>query len=270
MKAIYCIVLLFLLFPGKNKAQEPEKTVVIQTNVGTMKIKLYNDVPNHTSEFLKRANAGTFNGSLFSRVIKEFIIQGGSEDSKNARPGARCGFSDKKSEILPEVKNHYFHKKGALAAPRHPDEVNPQKKSDVSQFFIVHGKVYRPGELDTLELIKNVPIRKKAMQELYAPIKEEMIALRKENPQEYNKRATRINEQIDSIVQATPGHLNFTEEQRKAYTTIGGCPTIDGTYTIFGEVTEGLGIIDIIANHPKDEFDRPKKDIRILSVSVEK
>ena len=255
-------------FFGKSYAQTISETVVIQTNVGNMKVKLYNDVPRHTSEFLKRVNAGTFDGSLFSRVIKGFIIQGGSEDSKDARPGARCGFGDKNSEILPEIKVHYFPKKGALAAPRHPDDVNPEKKSDISQFFIVQGKIYRPGELDTLELIKNVPIRKKAMQELYIPVKKEMEALRKENPQEYNKKATRINEQIDSIVRTTPGHLIFTEEQRKAYTTTGGCPEIDGTYTLFGEVVEGLDIIDIIACQPKDGFDRPKKDIRILSVSV--
>lgn len=269
MKIIYLVLSGILFFSGKSNAQAPEKTVVIQTNVGTMKIKLYNDVPNHTAEFLKRVNEGKFNGTLFTRVIKEFMIQGGATDSKDARPGARCGFGDKYSEILPELQQHYFHKKGVLAAPRHPDDVNPQKKSDMSQFFIVHGKLYRPGELDTLEMVKNIPIKKKAMQELYAPVKLEMEILRKENPREYNKKAQRINAQVDSVVRATPGHLIFTEEQRKAYTTIGGCHHLDGIYTIFGEVTEGLDIIDIIANQAKDSFDRPKKDIRITSISVE-
>lgn len=271
MKKKYSIILGLLLSCGAIFSQDApkEKIVVISTNVGNMKVKLYEDVPNHVNTFLKHAAAGEYDGTLFTRVIKDFMIQGGAPDSRNASPGVRCGFGDKSSEILPELKDKYFHKKGALAAPRHPDDVNPQKKSDMSQFFIVQGRVYRPGELDTLEMIKNNPIKKKAMEKFYTPVRMEMTLLKKDNPREYNKRAKAINAQIDSVLRATPGHLIFTPEQREAYTTVGGCHHLDGTYTIYGEVIEGLDIIDIIANQPKDKYDRPKKDIRILKVRRE-
>ena len=227
-----------------------EKTVTFTTSAGVIKVRLYDDVPNHTSVFIKKAANGDYNGTLFTRVIKEFMIQGGSPDSKNAPAGARCGFGDRRSEILPEFRNHYFHKKGVLAAPRQNDDINPKKKSDMSQFFIVHGKVYTDGALDTLELIKNQPIRRKAMDTYHKPVVE-------------------INSKVDSVIRSTPGHLIFTEEQRKAYTTLGGCPHLDGFYTIYGEVTEGFEVIDAIANQPKDAYDRPKKDIRIIKVTIQ-
>ena len=246
-----------------------EKTVTFTTSAGVIRARLYDDVPNHTSVFIKKTANGDYNGTLFTRVIKEFMIQGGSPDSKNAPAGARCGFGDRRSEILPEFRNHYFHKKGALAAPRQNDDINPKKKSDMSQFFIVHGKVYTDGALDTLELIKNQPIRRKAMDTYYKPFKTELEILKKDNPREFNKRVVEINSKVDSVIRSTPGHLIFTEEQRKAYTTLGGCPHLDGFYTIYGEVTEGFEVIDAIANQPKDAYDRPKKDIRIIKVTIQ-
>lgn len=250
-------------------AQETEQTVIFRTNVGTMKARLYADAPNHTRTFINRATKGAFNGTLFTRVIHEFMIQGGAPDSKNAPAGARCGFGDPTAEILPELNNKYFHKKGTLAAPRQNDDINPQKKSDMSQFFIVHGKVYRSGELDTLELIRNQKIRKKAMDEFYLPVRVEIEMLKNDNKRAYNKRAAAIMAQVDSVIRATPGHLIFTPEQREAYTTVGGCHHLDGTYTIYGEITEGFDILDMIANQPKDQYDRPKKEIRIINVTIE-
>lgn len=249
-------------------ASAEAQTVVINTSAGTMKARLYEDVPNHVRTFVERARRGDFDGTLFTRVIKGFMIQGGSPDSRNAPAGARCGFGAPNAEILPELNPAYFHKRGALAAPRQSDDINPQKKSDMSQFFIVQGKVYREGELDTLELIKNQTIRKKALNEYYRPVKVEMELLRKDNPREFNKRAAAINAKIDSVIRATPGHLLFTDEQRKAYTTIGGCHHLDGTYTIYGEVTEGFEVLDLIAGQAKDQNDRPKKDMRIINVTI--
>jgi cyclophilin family peptidyl-prolyl cis-trans isomerase len=245
-----------------------EKTVVITTNVGTMEVKLYPDVPNHTRTFIERATKGEYNGALFTRVIKDFMIQGGSPDSKNAPAGARVGFGDRNAEILPEFRDQYFHKKGVLAAPRQGDEINPQKKSDMSQFYIVQGKVYRPGELDTMQIIKNAPIRKKAMNDNYLPIREELDSLRASNPVEYNKRAVEINAKVDSVINATPGHLIFTPEQREAYITVGGTPHLDSQYTIYGELSSGFDVLDQIASQPRDTYDRPKKDIRIISITI--
>ena len=217
MKKIYYILSALFLCVVATSAQEAGKTVVIKTNVGTMKAILYDDVPNHTRTFIEK----------------------------------------------------YFHKKGALAAPRQPDDVNPQKKSDMSQFFIVQGKVYRETELDTLERTANYPARQKALKEFYAPVRAELNMIKMSNKREYQKRLRMINAQIDSVIQATPGHLLFTDEQRKAYTTVGGCHHLDGTYTIFGELTEGFDVLDQIATQPKDQNDRPKKDIRIQSITIE-
>lgn len=269
MKKIYFILSGLFLFLSASWGQEAGKTVVIKTNIGTMKAILYKDVPSHTRTFIQRAQRGDFNGTLFTRVIKEFMIQGGAPDSKNAPAGARCGFGDPSAEILPELNEKYFHKRGALAAPRQSDDINPQKKSDMSQFFIVQGKVYRNGELDTLEMIKNQKARAKALNEFYKPVRAELEIMKMSNKQEYRKRLSVISAKVDSVIRATPGHLIFTDEQRKMYTTVGGCHHLDGTYTIYGEVTEGLDILDEIANQPKDAYDRPKKDIRIQSITIE-
>ena len=281
MKKSYCILLglLACLSPvfGQGDAdtvtsaseQVPAKIVTINTSVGTLKAKLYDDVPNHVRTFIERAKRGEYNGTLFTRVLPEFMIQGGAPDSRNAPAGARCGFGDRNSEIMPEIRPHHFNKRGALAAPRQNDDINPQKKSDMSQFFIVQGKVYRETELDTLERTANYPARQKALKEFYAPVRAELNMIKMSNKREYQKRLRAINAQIDSVIQATPGQLLFTDEQRKAYTTVGGCHHLDGTYTIFGELTEGFDVLDQIATQPKDQNDRPKKDILIQSITIE-
>lgn len=270
MKKIYSIILCALcLGLSPAIAQDSLQTVVIKTNMGTLKAILYPDAPNHVRTFITRAKRGEFDGTLFTRVIPEFMIQGGAPDSRNAPAGARCGFGDPSAEIMPEINPKYFHKRGALAAPRQPDDINPQKKSDMSQFFIVQGKVYRGGELDTLERTANYPARQKALKEFYTPVRAELNMIKMSNRREYLKRLRVINEKIDSVIRATPGHLLFTEEQRKVYTTVGGCHHLDGIYTIFGELTDGFDVLDRIATQPKDQYDRPKKDIRIESVTIE-
>lgn len=246
-----------------------EKTVTIETNVGVMKARLYEDVPHHVSTFVSRAQRGEYNGTLFTRVIQGFMIQGGAPDSRNAPAGARCGFGDASAEIMPEMKKEHFHKRGALAAPRQNDDVNPKKKSDMSQFFIVQGRTYRSGELDTLERTHNQEIRRKALDKFYRPIATELKMLKQSNKREYNKRAAEVSAKIDSMILATPGSLVFSEEQKTAYTSIGGCPHLDGVYTVYGELIEGWDVLDAIAAQPKDSYDRPKKDIRIIRVTVE-
>ena len=248
---------------------KPGKTATIQTSAGTMKVLLYDEVPNHQQAFIKRARNGEYDGTLFTRVIPEFMIQGGAPDSRTAPAGARCGFGDRSSEIMPEMKPGLFHKRGILAAPRQNDDVNPQKKSDMSQFFIVQGKVYTTGELDTLETITNQKIRLKAVEQFFEPVKTELALQKASNKREYQKRLRAIHAQIDSTIRATPGHLIFTDEQRKAYTTEGGCHHLDNNYTIYGELIDGFDVLDAIATQPKDAYDRPKKDIRIIKVTID-
>ena len=249
--------------------QTPAKIVTINTSAGILKAKLYDDVPNHVRTFIERAKRGEYDGTLFSRVLPEFMIQGGAPDSRNAPAGARCGFGDRNSEIMPEMRPHHFNKRGALAAPRQNDDINPQKKSDMSQFYIVQGKVYTNGELDTLEMIANQDIKEKAMQKFFYPVRAELRMQKASNKREYQKRLRKINAQVDSMVRATPGHLLFTKEQRKAYTTEGGCHHLDGNYTVYGELIEGFDVLDAIAGQPRDEYDRPKKDVRIIQLTIE-
>ena len=201
MKKFYLLFSAIWLCVVAVAAQESDTTrVVIETNVGNMTAILYKDVPNHVRTFINRARQGEYNGALFTRVIPEFMIQGGAPDSKTAPAGARCGFGDPSAEILPEINEKYFHKRGALAAPRQPDDINPQKKSDMSQFFIVQGKVYRSGELDTLERTANYNARQKALKEFYVPVRAELNMLKMSNKREYSKRMRAINAQIDSVI----------------------------------------------------------------------
>lgn len=151
-------------------AQEKEVKAVIETNLGNMIVKLYNDTPNHRDNFVRLAKAGHYDGSLFYRVIKNFVIQGGSSDSKKAIKGAAIGYG-KPIVIDAEIKPEHYHKKGALAAPRQPDRVNFFKESDISQFYIVQGRKYDPKELDIIEKQVNVPIKRAIQRKYYTPEK---------------------------------------------------------------------------------------------------
>ncbi len=269
MIRIYNVALAVAVVASTLSAHSEEKTVTIETNVGVMKARLYEDVPNHVRTFVSRAQKGEYNGTLFTRVVQGFMIQGGAPDSRNAPSGARCGFGDASAEIMPEMKAEYFHKRGALSAPRQNDDVNPEKKSDMSQFFIVQGRVYRSGELDTIERVHNQEIRRKALEKYYRPIAVDLKMLKQSNKREYNKKVAEVNAKIDSTILATPGHLVFTEEQRRSYTTVGGCHHLDGVYTVYGEIVDGWDVLDAIAGQAKDSYDRPKKDIRIIRVTVD-
>ena len=263
------LVYLFILIATSSFALKAFGTeVVITTSEGVMKAHLYENVPNHVKVFVERARSGAFDGTLFTRVIPGFIIQDGAPDSRNALPGARVGYGDRSTEIMPEMRPEYFFKKGALAAPRQNDDINPKRKSDMSQFFIVQGKVYRNGELDTLEKVQNYKIRQKALDLYYRPVRTELQMLRTDNPKAFNKRIADINAKIDSMILATPGHLIFSKEQREAYTTVGGCHSLDGQYTIFGELTEGFDVLDKIARQKRDKYDRPLKDVKIITVKI--
>ena len=154
----------------------------ISTNLGDMTFILYDDTPRHRDAFLQLAREGYYDGTLFYRVIQNFLIQGGSRSSKNAAPGKRIGYGDPDQTVDDEILTRYFHKKGALCAPRQPDEKNPFKQSDISQFYIVQGKVFTGGMLDTLEMAVNNPIMKRITDKFLTPeVREQLAGLRAEN-----------------------------------------------------------------------------------------
>lgn len=262
-------ILLFSMVVGLLSAQTKYPTLVISTNYGDMKAILYDDTPNHSSHFLKLVNQGYFNGTLFHRVLREFMIQGGAQDSKNAPAGAQIGGGRTDMDILPEFRDHHFHKKGALAAPRRDDDVNPKKKSDASQFYIVHGKIYTQGRLDSMEMKVNVPIKNKIIREHYIPYKDKLDELKTTDASAFNAMLDSLLHVVDSLYEAAPGKFFLRDDLKEAYATIGGSHHLDGEYTVFGEVTDGLEVIDKIANLPVDDHARPKNDAKIIKVYTE-
>lgn len=247
------------------------RIVQISTNLGTMKFRLYNETPKHREAFIQLAKEGYYDQTLFYRVIQDFLIQGGSRSSRGAAPGKRIGYGDPDKTVDDEIRPQFFHKKGVLCAPRQPDEVNPFKQSDISQFFIIKGKVYTEGELDTVELAVNRPIQKK-INSLYltAELKEKLKKLKAEKKvDEFRAIADEVKRQIDTDFKLHPGKLTFSDEQRKAYTTIGGYPDLDGKYTIFGECISGMEVIDKIAALKTDENNRPLTDVKITVTCIE-
>ncbi|MFV0589911.1 MAG: peptidylprolyl isomerase [Draconibacterium sp.] len=261
------IVFILVFLSSFSKAQST--IVEISTNMGSMKFRLYDDTPKHRNAFIELANQDYYNGTLFYRVIQDFLIQGGSKSSRNAPPGKRIGYGDPDKTVDDEILSKYFHKKGSLCAPRQPDEVNPFKQSDISQFFIVKGSVMTEGALDTMELMINRPIRNKIIQKYMTPeIREELKTLKEvKKVSEFRELASRVKTQIETEYNLDPNILTFSEAQREAYTTVGGYPELDGKYTIFGECIEGFDVIDKIAAMKTDSNNRPYTDV-VINVKV--
>ncbi len=243
--------------------------VKVSTQLGSMTFVLYDDTPKHRDAFMELVKEGYFNETLFYRVIQDFLIQGGSKSSRNAPPGKRIGYGDPDKTVDDEILPHYFHKKGALCAPRQPDEVNPFKQSDISQFFIVKGRVYTEGELDTMEIAVNRPIRNKIIKKyLTDEVRAELDVLKEMKEVEaFRKIADEVKQQIETEYSLQTGLLEFSDEQRKAYTTVGGYPDLDGKYTVFGECLSGFDVIDKIASLKTDENNRPFTDVK-MTVTV--
>lgn len=245
-------------FSGKNK----ERKLQIETEFGTIKVKLYNETPLHRDNFIKLTSEGFYSDLLFHRVIKGFMIQGGDPDSKNAEPGNRLGGGDLGYTIPAEINPKFFHKKGILAAARKGDQVNPEKRSSACQFYILQGKVFRNSELDSIELNMDAVRKDNLLRAKMQTIQPEMNKLASEGKQD--EMRARFNAMKDEVLAeaAKLPPVKFSEEQRKIYTTLGGYPSLDNNYTIFGEVTDGLEVLDQIAQQPTDQFDRPQKDIK--------
>ena len=241
------------------------RIVEISTNMGDMQFRLYDDTPKHKNAFIELASNGYYNETLFYRVIENFLIQGGSKSSRNAPPGKRIGYGDPDKTVDDEILPHYFHKKGVLCAPRQPDEVNPFKQSDISQFFIIKGSVHTVGALDTMEMAINRPIRKKIIQTHMTPeVRAELKKLKEEKKvKEFRAIADEVKTKIETDYSLAPGALEFTEAQREAYSTVGGYPELDGKYTIFGECISGFDVIDKIAALKTDKNNRPYTDVKI-------
>jgi cyclophilin family peptidyl-prolyl cis-trans isomerase len=212
LKYFFCFWILISLSTLVFSQTKKNAIVEIKTEYGTIVMKLYDETPLHRDNFLKLTSDSFFNGTLFHRVIKNFVIQGGDPDSRNAKPDVELGNGGPGYDIPAEFNPALYHKRGAVGAARESDSINPEKKSSGSQFYIAVGKVFTDVKLDSLE-------------------------------KKYNKK--------------------FTPQQREVYKTIGGTPHLDGRYTVFGEVTEGMDVVDKIAIVPTNKQDRPLKDLKM-------
>lgn len=258
-------LLLILMFVASCK-KETEPIVKISTEYGDIKVRLYDKTPKHRDNFLKLVGEKFYDGLLFHRVINHFMIQGGDPTSRNAAPDMMLGEGDVGYQLDAEFVPEYFHKKGVLAAAREGDDVNPERKSSGAQFYIVQGQVYTPERLEAV--VKSVNERRKVS--LYEKIKDQykddFARLQEANDtRALNDLSEKLTRECDSLF--VNEELVLTEQQKEAYTTVGGTPHLDGQYTVFGEVIEGLDVLDKIAAVKTNDFDRPVKDVVIKRIT---
>ncbi len=216
MKRLLILIFIHLLVLG-TWSQESGTTIIMETSLGEIELLLYDDTPLHRDNMIKLIKEDFYDGQLFHRVIKNFMIQGGDPYSADAPKGQRLGTGGPGYRIPAEFRENNYHKKGAIAAARQGDAVNPAKESSGSQFYIVHGQIFNKEQL--------------------------------------------------MMMQSSGKHAPFTPEQVAVYTTIGGTPHLDGSYTVFGEVIHGLEVVDSIASVPTDNYDRPVEDV-VYTISL--
>lgn len=254
----------------RNMETKKDVKVVMHTTLGDVTLLLYGDTPKHMENFVKLASEGYYDGLLFHRVIKDFMVQGGDPQSRNAAKGAALGMGDPSYQIDAEIVwPRHYHKRGALAAARQGDQVNPEKKSSGSQFYIVTGKTMSEGQVDAME--RNM--QHAAMQEIFNKLAQEhrdsIMSMRRNRDQAgLQALQEELVKKTEAIAAENP--VKMTEEQRRDYTTIGGTPHLDRAYTVFGEVLDGMDVVDKIQQVETDGRDRPIEDVKILKMEVVK
>ena len=241
--------------------------VLLQTNLGDITLRLYDETPQHRDNFLRLVREGYYNGTLFHRVIRDFMVQGGDPDSVNAPAGKRLGVGGPDYTLEAEIHPALFHKRGALAAARQGDEVNPERRSSGSQFYIVWGQVYNDGQLRQMGKQLEMQRLQSIFQALAADHRAEILQLRRDrNRTGLQELQDRLAAEAETKAKALDPVL--TEAQMEAYSSVGGTPHLDGQYTVFGEVVEGLDIVDRIQQVETLSGDRPKADVVVVKATV--
>ena len=253
----------------KGGDMDKETLVKIETTLGDIEVKLYNETPKHRDNFIKLVKDGVYEGTLFHRVIKDFMIQAGDPDSKNAPKGKMLGTGDVGYTVPAEfVYPKYFHKKGALSAARQGDNVNPKKESSGCQFYIVTGRKFTEPQLLGMENKINEQREEAIFDSLAQKHMKEIYKMRKAGDTE---GLYALQDTLEAQAQAMADKeekFHFTPEQIQAYTTVGGAPHLDGSYTVFGEVVEGMETVEKIEIAKTNRADRPLDNIRILKATV--
>ena len=261
-KLLFASLISFLLLSACTEKKETAGTQLykIETIYGDIIFKLYDETPLHKENFIKLIEQKYFDDVLFHRIINGFMIQGGDPDSRNAKPGELLGNGGPDYTIPAEFIDTIFHKKGVIAAAREGDDVNPEMRSAGSQFYIVQGKVFNDEDFKKVEdrinatrlnnlITKNLEeLKNKAFETGGIIDNVTMLPIARANAEEQFK---------------AEGYYTIPEFKKEVYRTIGGTPHLDMAYTVFGEVVEGLDVIDKIAAVETDENDRPKTDIKM-------
>jgi len=268
MKRIPLLFTLILSIIVSGCAQKKDFVVTIKTRYGNMVAILYDETPQHKANFIKLAKEHYYDSTLFHRVIQGFMIQGGDPDSKKAKPGQQLGMGGPGYTIPAEFNPKFFHEKGALSAARLNDAQNPAKASSGSQFYVVQGTVLTEEELKTdLEKLNNALgqfFQNPANRGAYDSLGE---AFQAQNMKLLQERMVKLRPRVEQQLHINLGK-EMAPERIKAYTTAGGTPSLDGSYTVFGKVIQGLDVLDKIAAVTKDDANRPTEDIR-MTVTVE-
>ena len=254
-----------------NHHMENEKRTLVklETTMGNITVALYNETPKHRDNFIKLVKEGVYDSTLFHRVIKQFMIQAGDPDSKNASDTAMLGSGDVGYTIPAEFNPKFFHKKGVLAAARQGDDVNPEKASSGCQFYIVTGRKFTEPQLLGMENKINEQHEEALFDSLARQHMKEIYKMRKAGD---NAGLLELQDTLEAQARELADKeekFRFTPEQIKAYSTVGGAPHLDGSYTVFGEVTEGMEVVENIEIAKTKRADRPVENIRILKASIQ-
>ena len=254
-----------------NHHMENEKRTLVklETTMGNITVALYNETPKHRDNFIKLVKEGVYDSTLFHRVIKQFMIQAGDPDSKNASDTAMLGSGDVGYTIPAEFNPKFFHKKGVLAAARQGDDVNPEKASSGCQFYIVTGRKFTEPQLLGMENKINEQREEALFDSLARQHMKEIYKMRKAGDNAWLLELQDTLEAQARELADKEEKFRFTPEQIKAYSTIGGAPHLDGSYTVFGEVTEGMEVVENIEIAKTNRADRPVENIRILKASIQ-
>lgn len=251
-----------------NTINPGDVKVLLHTTMGDITILLYGDTPRHTENFVKLVKSGHYDGLLFHRVISDFMVQGGDPDSKDAPKGKMLGSGDMGYEIEAEIDfpKHYHHR-GAIAAARQGDAVNPERKSSGSQFYIVTGRKFSAGQLDAKERKAIMQHKQDVFDKLSAEYRDSIMSmLRNRDQAGLDALRDKLAEETEKLTANDSTY--FTPEMREVYMREGGTPHLDGTYTVYGRVLEGMDVVDKIQQVETDGNDRPIDDVRIISATV--
>ena len=260
MKKFTFIILILI----QSCAMDKDVLITISTPYGEMKAILYDETPLHKKNFIELSETGKFDSTIFHRVIENFMIQGGDVNLVSE--------NEIDYTIPAEFNDNLFHRKGEIAAARMGDNVNPDKESSGCQFYIVHGKVYKEEEL-TLDINALYGgVRRLLQEEEYSDMRQKFIDAQND-PEETQKLAISLSDVCEEKY-GLQIRKTISDDILKAYTTVGGVPHLDGAYTVFGRIVEGLDVIDKIASVKTGAADKPLDDIpmtfKIKKISKEK